>query len=91
MVFKGDIFGGGCWNNPDPYLNSTTILFDRQVRVLLYNVLNQICQTRMVGINTSYIIVRFLVDGIPQWLKLKTTISNCTTLCILTTPNSKIH
>ena len=29
MVFRGDVFVGGCYNYPDPYLNSTTILFDK--------------------------------------------------------------
>jgi len=28
MVFKGGIFGGVCWNSPNPYLNSATMLLD---------------------------------------------------------------
>jgi len=26
--FKEEIFGGGCWNCPNPYLNSATVLFN---------------------------------------------------------------
>jgi len=33
MVIESGIFGGSCWNSPNPYLYSTIVLFDYDLTV----------------------------------------------------------